>query len=607
MSIAGAPPSAAGLNGAEALLRAGRAIEAWQAAEPLRRSIDQSGPQLRSFASIAIAAGQIDPAVDALRRAATIEGNPPELIGGIADLLESVGRFDESLVYWDRLVALGPDLVDAHLNRAITADKAGRHDRAIDAADSGLKRFPGHSRLLAVRAMALKNAGRLDEALAAFDQAIAADPNRALTRHNQGVTLRAAMRFDEACEAYQAAARLGLHGAEFHGNWAAAALEAGHVGQAEQLYRRALGENPADQQALRALTRLKIEYLEQEDGFDHYEQSCAARGSSIEAWIDWIGALSSNYRLEEAAEVGRRAQARHPGEPTLIALSAFAEGMSGDASTALDRLARLPDEISASPASAIARAQLAIRAGDPALAATLAEEFTRHQPAAQLGWAVLGIAWRLTGDPREHWLCDYERLVMVTDVPSPDGLAGADYAAVIGDVLEPLHLSRAAPGNQSLREGTQTSGRLFDSRDPAILGFRDAVRAAAERMMPALPTDPSHPFLARTSLALDFTGSWSVRLRPGSGRHVPHFHSQGWMSSAYYARLPDAGDDARDGHQGWIHFGVPPAMFGIDLEPRRLVEPKPGRLVLFPSYLWHGTRPFTAGDRLTAAFDFVPV
>ncbi|MEO7815124.1 MAG: tetratricopeptide repeat protein, partial [Sphingomicrobium sp.] len=429
MSIAGAPPSAARLNGAEALLRAGRAVEAWQAAAPLRQAIDQSSPQLRSFAGIAIAAGQVDPAVDALRRAATIEGDPPDLIGGIADLLESAGRFDESLTYWDRLAALRPDLVDAHLNRAITADKAGRHDRAIDAADAGLKRFPGHARLLAVRAMALKNAGRLDDALATFDQAIVADPDRALTRYNQAVTLRAAMRFDESCEAYQTAARLGLHGAEFHANWAAAALEAGRVGQAEQLYRRALDENPAEQQALRALTRLKIEYLEDEDGFDHYETSCEARGSSIEAWIDWIGALSANYRLEQAAEVGRRAQARHPGEPTLIARTAIAEGMSGDASAALDRLSRLPAELNASPASTIGRAQLAIRAGDPALGARLAEEYTRHQPAAQLGWAVLGIAWRLTGDPREQWLCDYERLVMVTDVPSPCGLGAAEHAA----------------------------------------------------------------------------------------------------------------------------------------------------------------------------------
>jgi hypothetical protein len=29
--------------------------------------------------------------------------------------------------------------------------------------------------------------------------------------------------------------------------------------------------------------------------------------------------------------------------------------------------------------------------------------------------------------------------------------------------------------------------------------------------------------------------------------------------------------------------------------------------VLFPSFLFHGTRPFLGGERLTVAFDLVPV
>ena len=81
------------------------------------------------------------------------------------------------------------------------------------------------------------------------------------------------------------------------------------------------------------------------------------------------------------------------------------------------------------------------------------------------------------------------------------------------------------------------------------------------------------------------------------------------MSSAYYARLPVSDEAARRNHEGWIEFGRPPAMFNLDLDARRVVEPRPGRLVLFPSYLWHGTIPFAAGtgDRLTAAFDFQPL
>ena len=123
--------------------------------------------------------------------------------------------------------------------------------------------------------------------------------------------------------------------------------------------------------------------------------------------------------------------------------------------------------------------------------------------------------------------------------------------------------------------------------------------------MAKLPDDPAHPFLRRKATRLDFSGSWSVRLK-GGGFHVPHFHNLGWMSSAYYARLPQASAAAHERHEGWIQFGRPPEMFGLDLPPRRVAEPRPGRLVLFPSYLWHGTIPFDGDDRLTAAFDYIP-
>jgi len=40
---------------------------------------------------------------------------------------------------------------------------------------------------------------------------------------------------------------------------------------------------------------------------------------------------------------------------------------------------------------------------------------------------------------------------------------------------------------------------------------------------------------------------------------------------------------------------------------RRVVQPRVGRLVLFPSYMWHGTIPFHAPQhRTTIAFDAIP-
>ena len=586
------------------LHQSGRSADAWSAIAPLRVAIGDHGQALRLYALIAQAAGQVDPAAEALRRIIAVEREPPEIVGALADMLGTAGRHNEALTLWTRLTVLLPDTADAHLNRAISAGSAGKQEIAIAAADAGLARFPGHARLLAVKAMALKNAGRVDEALPLFDAAVAADPNRALTRHNHAVTLRAAHRFDEACAAFAISERLGMTGAQFHTNWAAAALEAGDVNGAITLYERALDQEPGLDEALKGLTRIQVEFRAGASAFDHYQRWADRLPASPEPWVQWTNALIVHNRLDQAADVAERGLAAFPGLLPLSVAHAFGRGMSGDAGPWLDRL---EESLKADPGNrAISGVipQLALRAGRPERAAELLEADARDDPVNQVAWSLLSIAWRLLDDPREHWLCDYDRLVMVTDV-NPGDRSADDFAADVAATLDPLHRSQAAPGDQSLRGGTQTSGALFDRPDPAIQAFRAAVLGAAEAAIADLPDDPTHPFLRRKSKRLDVAGSWSVRLS-ASGHHIPHVHHQGWMSSAYYARLPEAVTATGGGQQGWIQFGSPPAILGLDLAPRRVVKPRPGRLVLFPSYLWHGTIPFESGDRLTAAFDFVP-
>jgi hypothetical protein len=92
-----------------------------------------------------------------------------------------------------------------------------------------------------------------------------------------------------------------------------------------------------------------------------------------------------------------------------------------------------------------------------------------------------------------------------------------------------------------------------------------------------------------------------VRLA-AEGHHVAHVHPNGWLSSAFYVSLPGEAD-AGPPPAGWLTLGQPPADLGLDLPPLRTIEPKPGRLALFPAIMWHGTIPFAAGERLTIAFD----
>lgn len=595
------------LQRGQAMLQAGQAAQAWLLIAPLRAAIDTHGQALRLYALVAQQVGRIDEAASSLERILALEGNPPEILGALADLLGDAQRHEAALGYWDQLVAIRPDLADAHLNRAVTAAKAGQHQLAVDAADEGLQRFPGHARLLATKAMALNNLGRRDESIKLFDEAVEADPNRALTRHNQGVALRAAYRLEEACQAYREAARLGMKGPDFYANWAAATLEGGKVDEAANLYRTALSLDPKHDESRRALTRLAIEYRGGEGAFEHYESVALQQPTDVQAWLDWGMALVVNRRIAEALNVADRGLSHNPASWELRTVKHHAQGLLGDPSGALAELEALfrarPDD----PVLRAAIPQLALRAGRPDRAAEVLERQIAQNPSDQVAWSLLSLAWRLTGDPREEWLCDYDRLVMVTEVPSADGsLDAAAYALELATVLDPLHVTSSEPGDQSLRGGTQSSGPLFARPDPAIQRFREAVSLAAERMVAQLPDDPTHPFLSRKSTKFSFSGSWSVRLKPG-GHHVSHVHPEGWMSSAYYARLPKIDEASSAQREGWIQFGVPPGDHNLDLTPRRVVEPQAGALVLFPSYIWHGTIPFSSGDRLTAAFDFQPL
>lgn len=216
-------------------------------------------------------------------------------------------------------------------------------------------------------------------------------------------------------------------------------------------------------------------------------------------------------------------------------------------------------------------------------------------------WPYAAIVWRLTGDPRHAWLVDQPGLIRVVDLagamPPLDRLAAR---------LVALHRTGGAYLDQSVRGGTQTDGPLFARIDPDIAAVRAAVVAASRDYAAGLPpVDPHHPTLAlRRDRRVRFAGSWSVRLA-GGGHHTNHVHPQGWISSALYIALPAGTDDAQ-AQPGWLTIGAPQASLGLAMAPLHTIEPRPGRLILFPSWLWHGTRPFNAGERLTIAFDIAP-
>ena len=241
-----------------------------------------------------------------------------------------------------------------------------------------------------------------------------------------------------------------------------------------------------------------------------------------------------------------------------------------------------------------------LRVGElKALLPIIDEELARNSSAEI--WAYAATAWRLAGDPRSEWLEGDSRLIEVGDLSA--SLQPLDELA---RTLRTLHGAKGEYLDQSVRGGTQTDGPLFCRVDPFVRKLRAAIVTAVEDYVAKLPPpDMEHPLLReRRDRRVRFSGSWSVRLRSG-GRHSNHVHPQGWISSALYVALPGKTVGERD-DAGWLTLGEPDDKLHVNLEPWRKIEPKPAQLVLFPSWMWHGTVPFTEGERLTVAFDVRP-
>ena len=265
-----------------------------------------------------------------------------------------------------------------------------------------------------------------------------------------------------------------------------------------------------------------------------------------------------------------------------------------------DRAGQLLDQIDDRPDAQLARGQHRLQTGRTEEAAALLEGVTRVDPANLSAWSLLEVAWRMLGDSRHLWLVQSS---MIGELPLA---LDENQLAAIASMLRSIHEARAQPLGQSVRGGTQTQGQLFIRTEPEILLLSEALAAAIRQFVAALPPlDPRHPLLTHRDQGMAFGPSWSVRL-PGGGYHAAHFHPGGIISSACYISLPDEISDTSD-QSGWLEIGRPPPELGLNVEPIVTFQPKAGHLILFPSFLFHGTRPFGDGERLTVAFDLVPV
>lgn len=596
--------SADAIAAAMARLQAGDAAGAERALAPaLLVAGPQSAQPLMVLARIRQAQGRVAEAEQALRKAIAAAPKEPNVRQQLGNLLLVAGNPEAALREYQEAVRLAPGFDVARRNVARALVAARRFNEGEVAAREELAK-ERRADMLAVLATALDGQRRFEEALKAFDESLALAP-LATTQHNRAMTLARMDRNAEAAAIYAELVQAGMASPDLFLNWSWAHMSAGDLDTGERLLIEGLRRFPFDRRLHSQLAEFRwSKRLEGETFTRDLEAALAAMPENTELRTLCAEFLTRAERRADAERLLREGATRAPQNT----------GMHAQLAGLLDLDGRLDE------AEAVLRAALANNPGGGDLLYSLTHVLMRanrpHEARAALTQAramqqdQLTLAYeatiaRMMGDPEYERLYDYNRFVAAIDFSAPEGYASMDaFNAALGASLEALHLSKRHPIDRSLRGGTQTDRSLLESRDPVIVTFFKMIREGVRARLRALPRDPSHPFLSRNTGDITFADAWSVWLRPG-GHHINHVHPEGWLSSAYYVRVPPLGGQANP-HAGWIKFGEPQiAIPGCG--PAHWVEPKPGRLAIFPSYMWHGTEPFHEGkERMTVAFDMAP-
>lgn len=376
-------------------------------------------------------------------------------------------------------------------------------------------------------------------------------------------------------------------------NRALALAAEGEVAAAEALLDGVLAQHPGWLDGHRTLCAMRITKGEVAGWDRSFQQAIARDSANLAVWLSWFQQHATRKDWASARSVLNAAERACPPAQGLALSKLFLAAESGESAVDFVPFAALAD-----PGTDLCHVRYLLRTGAAETALKVAQ---RHLGGAQarMFWPYVGLCWRLLDDPQAQWL-DGDPL-HAKSVDLDFTRQELDRLAV---ALRGLHRMRAPYPEQSVRGGTQTDRQLFFHPDPAIRQARDKVLSAVAEFAGELPQEAGHPLLDRGTGPLRFVGSWSVRLA-GAGFHASHTHVRGWISSACYVSLPEP-DQLGEAPAGWLSLGSPPPELGLDLPPLQQIEPKPGRLALFGSTLWHATEPFAAGERLTFAFDVAP-
>lgn len=577
------------------------------------RLFDRLGKVVLEHADLARAAGfahinlqNMQLGINYLQASLGVDDNQPDVHATIGDILVELGDANTALRHLEKALARRSDEARLHHLKGLALLRLERFEESLASMRQALALAPDDMPAKLGEARALTELGRFEEAEKALQSLLDVNPDNAAVHFRYARLREKQLRYDDALTLLEKAADLGDSTPEICEALGLVELARGNPDKAIAAFQRGLDTDPGNAVLLAQQSLLRFE-MGDEDAFASYERAVAASKSPVPR-AEYVLRLLHSGDLAKAGEQ-LEIYARDFGRDALWAsrqARLLAERQDFAAMKALLADAPIEDQ-----GLMTLMVQALMGLGEYEDAERLIMSLLYRDRRDQYLLALLSTCYRATKPDAYANLVDYDKLVRRVELAVPTGYDNLPaFNAALAERLEALHITRQNPLEQSVRGGTQTPGNILLQPDPVIQSLREAIFATLKR---EFNTDffagigEDNPVNVARGRELALQAAWSIRVTQG-GYHKSHVHNRGWYSSAYYVSVPEeilpqnAVDDA-----GALVFGEPdvstPDEFGAD----RVLPPEEGILTLFPSFVWHGTRPYKSeAPRVVVAFDAVP-
>jgi tetratricopeptide (TPR) repeat protein len=548
-------------------------------------------------------------AIRYFKKALACDGKQVQVHNNLANVYKLIGDNNNAEQHYLTAISYDQGFVEAHKNLALVYLDLQKISKAKKLLEKSLKLKPQDVSILTALANCYKAEQNLVQAIKLYKKALVINPNYINALHNLGVAYKLSEQFEYAQTCFLQAKKLAPNIAEIDYNFANTLFEQGNYNDAEKLYWSALNKDPSSIECHQTLNEFYWQLNKKEKFGQSYKLAIDYLPNKMSLRHAFIDSLISAGQFEQAKKILKQALSISE-TPQLLALQGRIAANVNQQSQSIDAFERsLKQHYDINVALDLIK--ILIMVGDYSKAQTYIAQAELIAPMNQLLIAYKGLCWQLTEDERYEWLIDYQRYIVAYDIPvPPEYTSREEFLTDLQQILLAMHSTEHEPLKQTLKNGTQTPGRLFYKPIPQIVALKKSFEIITREFVNSLPSDHSHPLLSRKAQQFNFAGSWSVKLKP-NGFHINHVHPEGWLSSCFYINVPDFSKHEQPSeYAGSIKFGESSMDLGKREKIGRIIAPSAGKVAIFPSYVWHGTFPFNGSDsdfRLTAPCDIVPI